>query len=71
MVCVDPQRARADRRLARAYREALDAGVPEQILRRQQDAWLAAREEAARAGPEAVFDVYSERTAELEGLARY
>jgi uncharacterized protein YecT (DUF1311 family) len=71
MVCVDPQLARADRRLARAYREALDAGVPEQILRRQQDAWLAAREEAARAGPEAVFDVYSERTAELEGLARY
>ena len=45
--------------------------MPEQILRRQQDAWLAAREEAARAGPQAVFDVYSERTAELEGLARY
>jgi uncharacterized protein YecT (DUF1311 family) len=71
LVCVDPQLAAADRRMARAYRQALDAGVPERILRRQQDAWLAAREEAARQGPEAVFDVYSERTAELQGMARY
>ena len=71
LVCVDPQLAAADRRLAQAYRQALDAGVPERILRRQQDAWLAAREAAARAGPEAVFDVYSERTAELQGMARY
>jgi hypothetical protein len=71
LVCVDPQLAAADRRLARAYRQAIDAGVPEQILRRQQDAWLAERERAARAGPAAVFDAYSERTAELEGMARY
>lgn len=71
LVCVDPQLAAADRRLARAYREAIDAGVPERVLRRQQDAWLAVREEAARAGPAAVFDVYSERTAELQGMARY
>ena len=71
LVCGDPQLAAADRRLARAYREALDAGVPRQILDRQQAAWMAAREDAARFGPAAVADVYGERTAELQGMARY
>jgi uncharacterized protein YecT (DUF1311 family) len=71
MVCTDPQLAAADRRMAQAYRQALDAGVPRQILDRQQAAWMAAREDAARFGPAAVADVYGERTAELQGMARY
>lgn len=71
MVCVDPRLAAADRRLARAYREAVDAGVPERVLRRQQDIWLGARESAARYGPEDVARVYEARIAELEGLSRY
>lgn len=71
LVCTDPQLAAADRRLARAYRQALSAGVPRQILDRQQAAWMAAREDAARFGPAAVADVYGERTAELQGMARY
>jgi type IV secretory pathway VirB10-like protein len=71
MVCADPQLAAADRRLSQAYRDALNAGVPRQILDRQQAAWMAAREDAARYGPAAVADVYGQRTAELQGLARY
>jgi uncharacterized protein YecT (DUF1311 family) len=71
MVCVDPDLAAADRRLARAYREAVDSGVPERVLRRQQDVWLGARESAARYGPEDVARVYEARIAELESMSRY
>lgn len=71
MVCTDPQLAAADRRMSQAYRDALNAGVPEQVLDRQQAAWMAAREDAARNGPAAVADVYGERIAELQGMARY
>lgn len=70
MVCVDPNLAAADRRLARAYGEAIDAGVPERVLRRQQDVWLGAREGAARYGPEDVARVYEARIAELQQMAR-
>jgi len=71
MVCADPELAAADRRMSQAYRQALTAGVPHQTLDRQQAAWMAAREDAARFGPAAVADVYGERTAELQGMARY
>lgn len=71
MICVDPNLAAADRRLASAYRQAVDAGVPERVLRRQQDIWLGARESAARYGPEDVARVYEARIAELEGMSRY
>ena len=71
MVCIDPNLAAADRRLARAYREAIDAGIPERVLRRQQDVWLSARESAARYGPEDVARVYEARISELEGMSRY
>ena len=71
MVCVDPSLAAADRRLARAYGEAIQAGVPERVLRRQQDIWLGARDSAARYGPEDVARVYEARIAELEGMSRY
>lgn len=67
MVCEDPRLAAADRRLAAAYRRAMDSGVPSGRLRRQQDRWLAARERAA-VSPEAVHMVYQQRIAELESL---
>ncbi|MGE5501327.1 MAG: lysozyme inhibitor LprI family protein, partial [Ignavibacteriales bacterium] len=71
LVCVDPRLAAADRRMERAYQHALDVGVPEPVLRRQQEAWLNARDEAAREGPEALADTYGKRIAELQGMARY
>lgn len=69
MVCEDPGLAAADRRLARAYRRALDAGAPYSALRRQQDRWMAARERAA-VSPEAVRMVYQQRIEELEQLGQ-
>lgn len=70
IICSDERLAAADRRMDRLYLQALDAGVPQRILRRQQRAFLAARDDAARDGPDAIADVYSERIAELEGMAR-
>lgn len=70
MICADDRLAAADRRMDRAYQDALDAGVPMRILRRQQRAFLDARSDAARQGPDALADIYSERIAELEGMAR-
>lgn len=70
MVCVDPRLAAADRELARAYNEAVASGVPERVLRRQQDEWLNAREAAARYGPRAVAQVYDARIGELEQMRR-
>jgi uncharacterized protein YecT (DUF1311 family) len=68
MVCVDPQLAAADRRLAQAYNQAIASGVPERVLRRQQDEWLGAREAAARYGPEDVSRVYEARISELQQM---
>ncbi|HEX6859401.1 MAG TPA: lysozyme inhibitor LprI family protein [Caulobacteraceae bacterium] len=70
MVCADPNLAAADRRLARAYTQAVDSGVPERVLRRQQDVWLNAREQAASYGPEEVERVYDARIAELRSMSR-
>jgi uncharacterized protein YecT (DUF1311 family) len=70
MICADRRLAAADRRMDRAFQAARDAGVPMRILRRQQRAFLDARDEAARHGPDAVADVYSERIAELDGMAQ-
>ncbi len=67
MVCEDPRLAAADRRLAAAFRRAVDGGAPYGPLRRQQDRWLAARERAA-VSPEAVHMVYQQRIAELENI---
>lgn len=69
LLCENPQLAAADRRLARAYREAAEAGAPEWRLRRQQNRWLAARERAAEEAPWAVAEVYDARIAELEDEA--
>ena len=68
-MCENPRLAAADRRLARAYREAADAGAPEWRLRQQQNRWLAARERAADEAPWAVTEVYEARIAELEDEA--
>jgi len=70
MVCVDPDLAAADRRLARAYHQAIQSGVPEPVLRRQQDEWLGARESAARYGPQDVERVYEARISELQEMRR-
>ncbi len=69
MVCGDPQLAAADRRLNRAYREAIQAGVPERELRRAQDRWLGVREDAA-SDPAALAAEYEHRIRELQSFAR-
>lgn len=58
-----------DIRLARAYRRAAEAGVPEWRLERQQARWREARDAAAREAPWAVPRVYAARIAELDDLA--
>ncbi|HEX2559457.1 lysozyme inhibitor LprI family protein [Phenylobacterium sp.] len=69
MVCSDPQLAAADRRLAQAYERAVSAGVPRRYLRAEQDDWLSIREQAARRSPDAVANIYEQRTAELNDMA--
>jgi uncharacterized protein YecT (DUF1311 family) len=71
LVCGDAQLARLDRRLNRAFEEAVASGVPYRELRQDQDDWLRIREDAARqAGPDGVASVYRQRIAELDDLAR-
>ena len=65
LICEDPGLAAQDRRLATAWRRALDSGIPAWRLRRQQQRWLDAREDAARDAPEAVSDLYDQRIQEL------
>jgi uncharacterized protein YecT (DUF1311 family) len=69
VVCADPALAAADQRLSAAYQQALDAGVPDWRLERQQRRWLRARKDAAFAAPEAVAEVYEARIAELQAQA--
>lgn len=70
MVCEDPHLALQDRRLDRAFRRAVDAGVPYGALRAEQDDWLAIREDAAGYDAGAVSDVYAQRIDELNAMAR-
>lgn len=71
LVCGDAELARLDRRLNRAFDQAVEAGVPYRSLREDQDDWLRIREHAAReAGRGAVASVYRQRIAELSDLAR-
>src|SRR5205814_3217266 len=48
MVCHDARLAVADARLREAYERALAAGAPREGLAREQDDWMAIREDAAR-----------------------
>nr|QQZ50687.1 hypothetical protein JKL49_04400 [Phenylobacterium glaciei] len=66
MVCNDAGLAAQDRRLAASFRRALESGVPPWRLRRQQQSWLDAREDAARNEPGAVADLYDQRIRELD-----
>lgn len=61
--------AAEDRRLARAYRQALEAGAPEWRLARQQARWRSIRDEAMREAPWALSDIYVARIAELDDEA--
>lgn len=70
LACADPQLGAAERRMNRAYQQAVAAGVPAAELKRQQQKWLATRAAAAREAPWAVRDVYQARIAELEDMAR-
>ena len=67
-VCADPRLAAADRRMARAWHRALDAGAPAWRLKRDQRDWLAARDAAARESPGDLADLYAQRISELEAL---
>ena len=69
LLCGNPKLAAADRRLAAAYRRAVQAGASPDRLRRQQGRWLAARETAAEEAPWAVAQVYEARISELEDEA--
>lgn len=70
MVCDDPQLAALDRRLNRAFQQAVASGMPYRDLRAEQDDWLRIREDAARrAGPEAVESVYRQRIRELTEMS--
>lgn len=69
MICVDPGLARSDRRLDAAYRKARALQADPAELGRAQAAWLAAREQAALASPEALASAYETRIRVLETLA--
>jgi len=69
LVCGDQRLAAYDRRLNRAFNQAVRSGVSYRELRREQDRWLRARENAARQDPAAVADVYRSRIGELEDMA--
>ena len=71
LVCNDETLAAQDRRLASAWRRAMESGVPVHSLRRQQQRWLDAREDAARHAPEDVADLYDQRIQELDDVAAY
>ncbi|HEX8233630.1 MAG TPA: lysozyme inhibitor LprI family protein [Caulobacteraceae bacterium] len=68
LVCADGRLASYDRRLNRAFNRAVRNGVSYRELRREQDRWLRARENAARVDPDAVENVYRSRIAELEEM---
>lgn len=71
MVCNDAELAALDNRLNRAFNAAVRAGAPRSWLREEQDRWVMVdRERAARHSRWAVEDLYRERIAELDDLAR-
>jgi uncharacterized protein len=70
LACGDPNLSAAEKRLARAYRDAEAAGVPASTLASQQQRWKQARAAAAREAPWAVREVYQARIAELQDLTR-
>jgi uncharacterized protein len=70
MLCENPDLAAADRRLQRLYRRALEDSYDPDEVRDRQSVWLAARDAAARDGPDAVAEVYESRIEELRREGR-
>jgi len=70
LICEDPALSRADQRLQRAYRRAMQSGtMPPPDLRAEQRDWLALRDDAARRSPFEVRSLYEQRIDELNALA--
>ena len=70
LICEDPALSRADQRLQRAYRRAMQSGaMPRRDLRDEQLDWLALRDDAARRSPFEVRSLYEQRIDELNALA--
>jgi len=69
MVCENPELAAADRQLSRAYRRAVQAGVPAEDLRADQQDWMDIREDAALHSRRALASVYRQRIDELNAAA--
>lgn len=66
--CADPPLGDADARLADAFDNAVDAGVPWTVLRRYRAAWDGLRGRAAR-DPAAVANTYDLMAEELDDLS--
>jgi uncharacterized protein YecT (DUF1311 family) len=69
LVCSDPQLAADDRQMARAYGRAMRAGINPASLSREQQDWVAIREDAAHRSRRAVAQVYDQRIRELDRMA--
>jgi uncharacterized protein len=65
LICADEELARADTRMADAYREALGKAPDPEALRHRQRAWLAQRD-ASGQDREAIARIYAARIEELE-----
>jgi uncharacterized protein YecT (DUF1311 family) len=68
-VCSDPGLAAADRRMARAYRRAIQSGIAPEDLRQEQRDWMMIREDAARHSRQALGQVYEQRIRELNDIS--
>jgi uncharacterized protein YecT (DUF1311 family) len=69
MVCADPQLAADDRQMARVYGRAVRSGMNPAMLSREQQDWVAIREDAAHRSRQAVAQAYDQRIRELERMA--
>lgn len=70
MICRDATLAQLDRRLNRAYSQAVAAGVPRARLRAAQDRWVLHREVVARRSPGALAAYYRQRIGQLDRMTR-
>lgn len=64
MLCASPELRAADRRMLRAYRQAVEAGANREILEGEQSAWRVLRNRSASRAEMA--DAYARRMRELE-----
>lgn len=69
LICGNAELAGLNRAMTRAFGQAVNAGVPLETLRQDQEDWLRVREDAAQHEPEAVAGMYRQRIAELREMA--